>query len=310
MTDTPALALTRLGHERLLTFEGQENRKFLQGQLTCDVEKLQDGQYTLGACCTAKGRMVANFKIFAFGDNLTISLPDSQLDALKAHLGKYAAFYRTLSINETSDQWIRFGLKGENAGECITSLTGISAPDGPSFISWNNGFIHAVPGHSSRYEIWVNPDSEQLLLEQLQDKTELGPIEDWHLQDILDGVAWVTEATRETYIPQHLNWQALEGISFSKGCYTGQEIVARMKYLGKLKSHLYRFTLDGNQVPETGAAVMNSNGSKSGEVVTALQTKEKVELLAVVRSSDLEEGSLSLADSGSTLNLQALPYEV
>ncbi len=308
MTDTPALALTYLQHERLLAFTGQENRKFLQGQLTCDVSRLKKGELTLGACCNAKGRMVANFRIHALEESLVLSLPVNQDQALKEHLGKYAMFFRTVEISETSSDWIRIGLSGVEAASEITQLTNQPAPKGNQITEWEHGLALAVPG-SNRYELWLKPEATACK-DALEAKARVLPIESWQLEDIRDGIAWVSESTRETYIPQHLNWQALEGVSFSKGCYTGQEIVARMKYLGKLKSHLYRFFMENPQAPAAGTPVMNSNGSKSGEIVTALPSGSGTELLAVVRSADVESGRLTLASTESSLNLQPLPYEV
>ena len=261
---TTATTLTLLGHERLLTFSGQENRKFLQGQLTCDVDKLTSGQITKGACCNPKGRMVANFRMLATGEDLTTCLPADQADHLKAHLEKYAAFFRTVTITDTTNAWVRLGVTGHKAGQVIADMTEQAAPTENELFFWEMGIVAAISSHSPRFELWVKPESAQTVWQQLTGHATVVNTDQWQLDDIREGLAWITEASRETWIPQHLNWQAIDGVSFAKGCYTGQEIVARMKYLGKLKNHMYRFTAQLDTPPTTGAVVNNSTGAKNG----------------------------------------------
>ncbi len=304
------VSMTLLGHERLLTFSGTDNRKFLQGQVTCDVVKLPEGEVVLGACCTPKGRMVANFRIVAQGDDLIAVLPADQSDYLKTHLSKYAAFFRTVAITDTTDRWLRIGLSGSGAAEVITHLTEAeSAREADKILPWSQGLV--VPVAADRFELWLNPDAAQTVWQELAAQAAIVATSHWQLEDIQQGIAWVTEASRESWIPQHLNWQALNGISFKKGCYTGQEIVARMKYLGKLKSHLYRFTAEQEQAPAIGTGVLNGSGKKIGDVVVALSAgSSTVEILAVVRKDDAENGSLVLAEQNIALTRQPLPYTV
>ncbi len=307
-SQTADTSLTLLGHEQLLTFSGKENRKFLQGQLTCDVDKLADGQFTYGACCSPKGRMIANFRVDALGDDLTLILPTPQGDALKAHIGKYAAFFRTVKIEDTSEQWVRLALSGPQAASIIKEISGQPAPADSTFSTFEHGLALKASSHAPRYELWIKPEQAEGVWVKLTDKCRIVPTIQWKLEDIQEGLCWVTEETREAWIPQHLNWQAIGGISFTKGCYTGQEIVARMKYLGKLKSRLYRLTLEGTEAPAVNAAVLNAAGKKSGDIVAALASDSVTECLAVLRNDDTE-GALTLED-GQALTLQALPYSL
>ncbi len=301
--------LTLLGHERLLTFSGKENRKFLQGQLTCDVDALTHGEITNGACCNPKGRMVANFRMFAANEDLIASLPADQVEHLKAHLSKYAAFFRTVSITESTNEWVRMGVSGKNASQIISELTGQNTPTANALCLWNMGIVAAISSHASRFELWIKPEHAQTVWQQLSVHATVVNTTQWQLDDMKEGLAWITEASRESWIPQHLNWQAVNGVSFSKGCYTGQEIVARMKYLGKLKSHMYRFTAKLDSPPATGAIVNNSSGKKTGEVVIALPgIQDEIEILAVIRKDDAETGLLTLAENNTPLELKELPY--
>lgn len=304
--------ITPLDHERLITFSGAENRKFLQGQLTCDVNILTEGASVLGACCNPKGRVIANFRAVAIGEDLVITLPANQSAHLSEHLKKYAAFFRTVTITQcdNSSQWQRIGICGPEAAAIVAKLTGVDTPAANETKRWSQGLIVAVD--NQRFELWLesaqaSTDTWQILDQQ----ATVGTSADWQFVDIISGIAWITEETREQWIPQHLNWQALNGISFKKGCYTGQEIVARMKYLGKLKSHLYRFSTPMIEtLPTVGTAILGSAGKKCGDIVAVASDQEqRIELLAVVRKQDVEAGSLTL-DGGSPLILEPMPYSL
>lgn len=118
--------------------------------------------------------------------------------------------------------------------------------------------------------------------------------------------------TRELFIPQMLNLQAVGGVSFKKGCYTGQEIVARMQYLGKLKRRLYRLQLAAGELPEPGTPLFSpTHGSAIGEVVLAARAGQNIELLAVLQAEAAESGDIHLgALEGPSLQLLDLPYEL
>jgi folate-binding protein YgfZ len=119
-------------------------------------------------------------------------------------------------------------------------------------------------------------------------------------------------STGELFIPQMINLQALDGVSFKKGCYTGQEIVARMQYLGKLKRRLYRLTLPATQLPEPGTPLFSpTHNSSVGEVVLAAHTEHAVELLAVLQDEAAQDGRIHLGSAdGSTLSVLDLPYKL
>ncbi|MNR25142.1 tRNA-modifying protein YgfZ [compost metagenome] len=118
--------------------------------------------------------------------------------------------------------------------------------------------------------------------------------------------------TRELFIPQMLNLQAIGGVSFKKGCYTGQEIVARMQYLGKLKRRLYRVQLDASKLPEPGTQLFSpSHNSAIGEVVMAANAENHIELLAVLQAEAAEGGDIHVgALDGPALHLLDLPYQL
>jgi folate-binding protein YgfZ len=151
-------------------------------------------------------------------------------------------------------------------------------------------------------------------MSQLAEYTEPGTQENWALEEIQSGWAWINAETSEQYIPQMMNLQAQDAISFDKGCYLGQEIVARMQYLGQLKKRMYRFSLATDTPPKVGDEVINAEGKQVGEIVacSAVQvssdnvTNRAYEILAVIREE--QTGDLQLA-SATQLTSLPLPYK-
>tara|TARA_R110000868_G_scaffold59547_16_gene182766 strand:- start:19647 stop:20585 length:939 start_codon:yes stop_codon:yes gene_type:complete len=199
----------------LLEVTGPDAARLLQGQLTCDVTGLADGQWTLGACCNAKGRMVANFLLARTDDRFVFRLAADLAESFQRHLGKYAVFYK---VTLTPLQAAIFGYQMPNP-KAEHSVLNI---DGQLLLNWPDG----------RVERWADtaPDS-------LTDTVPLSSAA-WQQLDIQSGLVWVTQASVEHWIPQHIAWDKLGGVNFKKGCYTGQEVVARVQYLGKAKKQL------------------------------------------------------------------------
>ncbi|PXC09085.1 folate-binding protein YgfZ, partial [Pseudomonas aeruginosa] len=160
-------------------------------------------------------------------------------------------------------------------------------------------------------ELWVPAQRAEAVLATLREHSREAPLDDWLLGQVRAGIGQVFGATRELFIPQMINLQAVGGVSFKKGCYTGQEIVARMQYLGRLKRRLYRLALDADEVPAPGTGLFSPVHSTSvGEVVLAARTPENsVELLAVLQDDAVADGRISLGSAeGAPLVLLNLPY--
>ncbi|WP_320820789.1 hypothetical protein [Thalassolituus sp.] len=259
-------ARTYLVDMALIQIQGPDSERFLQGQLTCDVSTLKNGMWQLGACCTAKGRMVANFVIARQNDDFWLRLPTTQAAALQTHLSKYAVFFKT-QLMERQD-WLVLAELGQDstlqaAHTVIADTNGIS-------VQWPD----------NRREFWCNIDQADTWLTD----QPLCSSKDWHLADIKAGLVWVNDYSREEWVPQHIDWQQHQGVSFSKGCYTGQEIVARLQYLGKSKRALYRFSLSENTDIKPMTAINNGDGKAIGELASLCLNIVNSEGLAVINS--------------------------
>jgi len=296
-----------LSHEGVLAVRGADAGKFLQGQLTCNLNYLSDTQASLGARCTQKGRMQSSFRILLQGDGVLMAMATELLEPQLADLKKYAVFSKS-KLTDESAAWVRFGV---DQGDAALLSLGLELPTDTDSVARNDGLI-AIRVSPDRAELWTAADQAEAIKGKLSALLAEGDLNQWLLGQIRAGIGQVMPSTRELFIPQMLNLQAVGGVSFKKGCYTGQEIVARMQYLGKLKRRLYRLSLDTSELPEPGTPLFSpTHGSAIGEVVIAARAGQKIELLAVLQAEAAEGGDVHLgALEGPALHLLDLPYEL
>ncbi|WP_268797662.1 CAF17-like 4Fe-4S cluster assembly/insertion protein YgfZ [Pseudomonas huanghezhanensis] len=294
-----------LSHEGVLAVRGADAGKFLQGQLTCNINYLSEAKATLGARCTQKGRMQSSFRILPETDGYLLAMASELIEAQLLDLKKYAVFSKS-KLTDESAAWTRFGLQD---GDGALAKLGLDLPQDTDAVARANDLI-AIRVSPGRAEVWARADQADEVRMHLSDVLSEGSLNDWLLGQIRAGIGQVLGQTRETFIPQMLNLQAVGGVSFKKGCYTGQEIVARMQYLGKLKRRLYRLNLSGGSLPEAGTALFSPvNASAVGEVVIAASTGDGSELLAVLQADAAEGGNVHLGSpEGPALKICDLPY--
>ena len=292
--------MTLLTHEDVLTVRGPDAEKFLQGQLTCDVQHLKENETVLGACCTPKGRIVANFRIFKIEKNhYCLTLPQGQSSILHAHLKKYVIFYKTTL--ETDHTWLRCGLIGHHDD-----------------LSWHNAFsnaVHLFPIHTHGYQIW-STNKEVIWLDKLGQHCTLVPTDVWCLQDMKQGIAWIGPTQSGALIPQEIHWDTLHGINFKKGCYTGQEVIARLHFRGKTKTHMQYFVTSPlpNPVPTysfINCNIVNKHQGVCGQVLNSLfdPSTQTTHLLAHLRTNQ-NIPPLKLEHTVQTLTHISLPHDV
>ncbi|NBA95409.1 folate-binding protein YgfZ [Pseudomonas sp. R5(2019)] len=296
-----------LSHEGVLAVRGSDAGKFLQGQLTCNLNYLNDSTASLGARCTQKGRMQSSFRLVLEGDGCLLAMASELVEPQLADLKKYAVFSKS-KLTDESAAWVRFGL---SQGDATLASLGLELPIEENSVARANGLL-AIRVSAERSELWAPAEQADAVKAQLATTLPEADLNAWLLGQIRAGIGQVMAQTRELFIPQMLNLQAVGGVSFKKGCYTGQEIVARMQYLGKLKRRLYRLELAGNALPEPGTPVFSpTHTSAIGEVCIAAQAENGIELLAVLQAEAVEGGILHLGSlEGPRLSLLTLPYEL
>lgn len=304
-----------LSHQSLLRISGADAEKFLQGQVTCDIRRLNDRAVLSGAHCDHKGRMQSSFVAARLADgSVGLRLHASIAETACAALKKYAVFSKVeLSV---ADDTAVLAVMGPNAVDALTAC-GLDTPaENGQFICSNQAVIlrHA----SDFYELWATPDHFQLAQQTLEEHSVRAHRDRWDLAQIELGLGQVREETVGEFIPQMLNFQAVGGISFNKGCYTGQEVVARMHYLGKLKKHMYRADATTQDIPAPGTEVFHAEGESAvGTIVmaaphetTANVHERRVAVLFVCAEQALDAPLCIASSSGPRLELQPLPYSL
>ena len=298
-------AWTALDHYALIRVTGPDALKFMQGQFTCDLTEITPERSRLGACCTPKGRMLALFRIARVGDEYWLRLPDALAQPLVDHLKKYIPFFKAQLILD--DTLSAIGLIGD--------IAGLELPPEPvdSARALDDGILIRVPGTVPRFEHWGSSAGIANMSTRLASSVQR-PKSWWELTDILAGIGEVYGETREEFIPQMLNLQSLGGISFKKGCYTGQEIVARMQYLGTLKRRMYLARANAPLTLTPGTVIQDGQGTALGQVIRSQVTAEQTtELLALLPQEELAPDiSLQVDDGNASVALQwrEVPYPV
>jgi folate-binding protein YgfZ len=301
--------LTDLCHYGLISIEGPDTKKFLQGQLTCDMDELSVQHSMSGAYCTPKGRMVSNFRVIPLEeDRLLLRMHHSLVENTKAVLSKYSVFFRVEL--KSCNRMIGMGVYGDKAADALQQVFGSAPVEKDQCIESNRNFLIQIDEVGQRFECWVTPGQAEEKWQQLAKLATVRGSALWELLTIKAGIGEVRAQTAEMFIPQMLNLQATGAISFSKGCYTGQEIVARTQYRGQAKRRMYRATVN-TVAPDAGADVIDGNDKAVGNIVAAVTTSDQQsELLAVLSRSNADNNDVFIEDASHPLKLQELPYSL
>ncbi len=302
---TGCASFTPLSHEGVFAVRGPDAKAFLQGQITCHLAYVSDERSSLGARCTPKGRMLSSFRVLLENDGYLLAMDHDILVAQLAELQKYAVFSKS-KLTDDSALWSRFGLY---EGDAALTALGIDLPTETNSIVHHNQMI-AVRVSDILTELWVSADEGPCLHKRLLNLLPEAPLNTWLLGQIRSGIGHVSMPIREQFIPQMLNLPALDAVSFKKGCYTGQEIVARMQYLGKLKRHMYRFQITSTEIPAAGTPLLSPvHSSAVGEVVSAARSEHGIELLATALDEAVSDGRIYLeSNEKDLLEPLELPY--
>ena len=311
------MQLTDLNNFDLIAINGPEAKKFLQGQVTCDVNRLSPSHSLQGAICNIKGRVVADFRLVEFQDTCFLELSAGMADVVKPVLDKYMVFSRAES-SVVATGVARTGLILDGNADLLQEILGpLPANDGD--VSTNGNLLAIkIPGPELRYETWhfTDPNEASAQDEQLQkisDHSETVPLSHWTLLDIRAGIAHVDPPLTELHLPEALNYDLSGVISFTKGCYTGQEIVARMHYRGTAKKRLFCVRVsDLPAQPESiGLQLPGEETPVSGELIGgATDGTGDWYLLAVLPTTTHDSGARIIlnGDENSSVELQSLPY--
>jgi folate-binding protein YgfZ len=298
-----------LSHLGILQLQGDDAVTFLQGQVTNDVKKLDGSHAHYSGYCNPKGRLLAIFLAFANQGNLYLQFPRELLAGIQKRLKMYVLRSK-VTIDDASDSLVHFGIAGPQAAALLEGA-GLPLPDTAYATSLDDdGIVIRMPGETPRFQILTSEANAQALWTKLSTQAKHANKNHWDYLEILAGIPEVVTATQEEFVPQMVNLDAIGGISFKKGCYTGQEIVARTHYLGKVKRRTLLGYINASTSVPAGTDVLNENLEPIGKVVrSASAPNGGYATLSELRLEALHASPIALINQ-SVLTQQELPYQL
>ncbi len=305
--------IASLSHEGLIGVTGPDAAKFLQGQLTCNLNEVAPNASRLGAWCSAKGRVRITFRLFQWDGGFYLALPLECLDYAITQLQKYILRSK-VSLRDASDERLRLGCAGPSIEEGLREIFK-ALPQAPDQVVQEGAttIIRLSDSASPCFEVVGTIDTLSAVWNTLRARATAVGREAWTALHILAGVPVITPPLTEAFVPHMLNLPEIGAVSFQKGCYTGQEIVARTQYLGKSKRHLHLAWIPAGEPPKAGDALwIAAETEHPGQIVNSAPAPEGGFLvLAVVASADVKKGGVRLRDqAGAELAFRALPYPI
>jgi len=297
-----------LSEQQIVRISGADTNKFVQGQFSQHVDEITQQQSLRAAACTPKGRAYCLTRLVRDQEDLLLDLDSQEAQAVLTQLRKYLMLFRGTSM-EVLEEGRIIGLIGENAARSVAGEDA-SIPSFPGQMIRLGGdyliSLEPTAEGTARYQWWqLSRDTSPP--EQLESLCETA----WNAASIAAGVPWLTENTRGGFVPQMLNLQHLQGIHFKKGCYTGQEVIARMHFLGQLKKSLFRLQVDGAGAPPTPGTRLLHGTAAVGEIINSTKlSDDRAAILAVIRHTAQDQPLTLEGSPNASITWLPLPYEV
>ena len=303
--------LTDLG---LIRATGEDAPSFLHNQLSNDVEHLGAGELRRAAYCTPKGRMLASFVYWKDGQDIILQLSKSIQTTVQKRLQMFVLRAKA-KLHDINAEYVVLGLGGAAATAALQEWF----PELPAQIDqklsneYGSLLRVADANNAPRYQ-WIAPlEIAQQAWPKLSTQLRAVNTNAWRVTEIQAGIAIVIASTQEKFVPQMINFELIGGVNFKKGCYPGQEIVARSQYLGKLKRRMAIALVHAKDVI-AGSEVFHSDdvSQPCGMIVNAEQHQEDCSLVLIeMKLADQESGQLTLGSAtGAAIELLPLPYAI
>jgi folate-binding protein YgfZ len=295
-----AAAVTPVMHFDLLRFHGGDAKSFLQGQLTCDLDQVTSDQAQFGGYCTPKGRLLANFMLLSTPQGYLMHTPADVSASVTDRLRK---FVLRCDVKIERERSLRaLGLAGPEASALLQQELG--APPRRRLAIGHHARASMVRLPGENFLVVAASTEMAALWESLAKHAVPAGAQCWNWVQIQAGVPWITAATQDQFLPQMIGLDTIGGVSFDKGCYTGQEIVARTHYLGEVKRKLRLGRTRGSV--RAGDALLTA-GQQCGTVLNAASIPgDGWALLAVVSEQADAQSRVQIA-SGEPVELSAPP---
>ena len=296
----------------LIATEGPEATPFLHAQLTSDVAGLEVPATQYSGYCAPDGRLLATFLLWRMPDRVMLLLPAALREAVQARLTRFVLRSK-VRFSDATAEWTLFGVSGSGAAAVIAPF--IDPVPAAAHVSAVAAGMAVTRLPDGRLLVMVAPAQANALRARLESAAQEAPEASWARLDIEAGIPWITEQSQDKYLPQMVNLDLIGGVSYRKGCYPGQEIVARTHYLGRLKQRMYRVAIAEGRAPERGDPLYSDafgSAQASGALLSiAPRAAGGYEALAVVQTKAAQAGTVHWkSPEGPAVTLQSLPYSI
>jgi folate-binding protein YgfZ len=296
-----------LSHNALIAVTGDDATAFLHAQFTNDVEALHAGEAQWNGWCTAKGRLLATFLLLRRADGYLLMLPAEIAAPIAKRLAMFVLRSK-VKIQDVSELYARIGIAGPNAASLVAGHWGTRPA--PMHSAAQDGAI-AVALDADRFVAFVPSAAAPAFRDLFAGQWRRAGADAWERTSILAGVPTIVAATQEAFVPQMANFELIGGVSFKKGCYPGQEIVARTQYRGGLKRRMALAHLGGTERPAPGQSVYSGafGDQAAGTIVNAAPSPEGgFDALVVAQIESLARGDLRWnSPQGPPLEIRSRP---
>ena len=310
-TDLDNPTLVNLRHLVCYQVDGEDATTFLQGQFSNDITAVTSSNGQISSYCTPKGRMLAIFYICKRDDSYFLITSKDIAEEVMKRLQMYVMRSK-VSIKFLDDSLL-MGVCGNNHAEILTTLK-LSTTKSHYQVNANESLIAMnIPSANPRYLIIGNPSTAQQLKNLDISNVNIFDELYWQWLDIQSGIPSVTSNVQEAFVPQMANMELIDGVSFSKGCYPGQEIVARLHYLGNANRRMFRLSVEQNEPINIGDDIYTQGSEQPiGKFISVISENEKKYTgLAVLRIEAVKKNQLAIGSaSGNSAQIMPLPYDV
>ena len=297
-----------LSHLALLEITDDDASSFLQGQVTNDVRLLDGNTAHYTGYCSPKGRLLALFFAFTHQKRIYLQLNTKLLEPISKRLKMYVMRAK-VNITNVSDNYVRLGLNGDGIADLLATFFAHIPSQPYEVTNTENATLIRLPSITPRFEIICHTEQAKEIWQSLKKQCKPVGRSCWEWLEIQAGIPDIYLNTQEEFVPQMVNLDLLNAINFKKGCYTGQEIVARTHYLGKVKRRTQLMHLNTAIPPQASNDVVNQNNEVIGKIVrSAPAPAGGYDVLAEIRLDNIEDADLMV--NGVKGDIQQLPYKL
>lgn len=300
---------TLLDNEALLHIVGPDSLTFLQGQTTCDTREVDPAHGVPGAYCTPQGRVVCDFFLSQLAqDHYALRMRRDIRERSAATFGKYIIFSKA-ELQAERDDWRVLACWGKEAAAVLQQVFGESPMEQFGACTSKDYVVVQLDEAGQQFECYLHTDSATQWLQRMDTTMQSSSEQEWQALQILNGIGRIEAATVEEFIPQMLNYDLTGHVNFNKGCYTGQEVVARMHYRGKPKRRMYLAELPSQRPAAAGTTVFSGGNTQGvGNIVNSVTADGRTAALVVATVDGVVNGLHLAAADGPTLITGELPY--